>query len=69
VKEAEANEQHKSVIGALKAVAPKWGFEQIITVVGMMVGNRGSIVESNLYTRSKGLMYKKEKKTSSSPIM
>ena len=25
VKEAEANEQHKSIIGALKAAAPKWG--------------------------------------------
>ena len=28
VKEAEANEQHESVIGALKAAAPKWEFQQ-----------------------------------------
>jgi len=27
VTEAEANEQHKSIIGALKAAAPKWKFE------------------------------------------
>ena len=30
VKDAEANEQHKSIIGALKAAAPKWEFEQVI---------------------------------------
>jgi len=29
VKDAEANEQHKSTIGALKAAAPEWEFEQI----------------------------------------
>ena len=29
VKDAEANEQHKSIIGALKAAATKWEFEQI----------------------------------------
>jgi len=34
VKEAEANEQHKSIIGALKAAAPKWKFVQINFVVG-----------------------------------
>jgi hypothetical protein len=27
-KEDEANEQHKSIIEALKAVAPEWTFEQ-----------------------------------------
>jgi len=27
VKEAEAHEQHKSIIGALKAAAPAWEFE------------------------------------------
>ena len=60
MKEAEANEQHKSVIGALKATAPKWKYEQI----NFVVSKRGSVVEI-----SKGLMYKKEMKTSSSPIM
>ena len=63
VKQAEANEQHKSIIGALKTAAPKWEFEQI----NFVVGNRGSVVESDFYTKL--LMYKKGKKTSSSPIM
>jgi len=57
VKEAEANEHHKSIIGALKAAAREWEFEQI----NFVVGNRGSVVESDFYT--------KLKKTSSSPIM
>jgi len=51
VKEAEANEQHKSIIGALKATAPKWEFEQI----NFVVGNRGLVVESDLYTKLKKL--------------
>jgi len=51
VKEAEANEQHKSVIGALKTAAPEWEFEQIKFVVG----NRGSVVESDYYTKLKKL--------------
>jgi len=34
VKVAEANEQHKSIIGALKAAATKWEFEQIDFVAG-----------------------------------
>jgi len=51
VKEAEANEQHKSIIGALKAVAPKWEFEQIHSVVC----NRGSVVQSDFYTKLKKL--------------
>ena len=40
VKDTEANEQHKSFIGALKAAAPEWEFEQI----NFVVGNRGSVV-------------------------
>ena len=51
VKEAEANEQHKSIIGALKAAAPEWEFEQI----NFVVGNRGSVVESDFYTKLKKL--------------
>jgi len=65
VKEAEANEQHISIIGALKDAAPKWDFEQI----DFVVSDRGSVVESDFYTNLKSLMYKKAKKTSSSPIM
>ena len=51
VKEAEANEQHKSIISELRAAAPKWEFEQ----VDFVVGKRGSVVESNLYSKLKNL--------------
>ena len=52
MKDAEANEQHKSsIIGALRAAAPKWEFEQI----NFVMGNRGSVVESNFYTKLKKL--------------
>jgi len=34
VKDAEANEQYKSIIGALKAAAPKWESEQINFAMG-----------------------------------
>jgi hypothetical protein len=37
VKDAETNEQHKSIIGALKAAALEWEFEQI----NFVMGNRG----------------------------
>ena len=47
VKDAEANEQQKSIIGALKAAPPEWEFEQI----NFVVGNRGSVVESDFYTK------------------
>ena len=65
MKDAEAHEQHKSIIGALKAAAPEWEFEQIKFVVG----NRGSVVESDFYTKLNKLGIQDEKKTSSSPIM
>jgi len=58
VKEAEANEQHKSIIDALKAAAPKWEFEQIKFVVC----NRGSVVESDFYTKLKKLDVQEGKK-------
>jgi len=51
VKEAKADEQHKSIISALRAAAPKWESEQI----NFVVGNRGSVVESNFYTKLKKL--------------
>ena len=47
MKDAEANEQHKSIIGALKAAAPTWEFEQI----NFAVGNRESVVESEYYNK------------------
>jgi len=58
VKDAEANEQHKSIIGALKAAAPVWEFEQI----NFVVGNRRSVVESDFYTKLKKLDIQEGKK-------
>ena len=51
VKEADANEQHKCIIGALRAAALKWENEQN----NFVVGNRGSVVESDFYTKLKKL--------------
>ena len=65
VEEAEANEQHKSIIGALKDAAPEWEFEQI----NFLVGNCGSVAESDFYTKLKKLDVQAGKKTRSSPIM
>jgi len=67
VKKAEANEQHKSIIDALRAAALKWEFEQI----NFVVGNRGSIVESAFCIKLKPLDVQalKERKPNSSPIM
>jgi len=58
VKEAEANEQHKSIIGALKAAALKWEFEQI----NFVVGNHRLVVKSDFYTKLKKLDVQEGKK-------
>jgi len=58
MKDAEANEQHKSIISALKAAALEWECEQI----NFMVGNRGSVVESDFYTKLKKLDIQERKK-------
>jgi len=58
VKDAEANEQHKSIIGALTVAAPEWEFEQI----NFVVGNRGSVLESDFYTKLKKLDVQEGKK-------
>jgi len=55
VKEAEAKEQRKSTIGALRVAAPTWVFEQIKLVVG-------TVVESNFYTKLKKLDVQEGKK-------
>ena len=65
MKEAEANEQHKSIISVFKAAAPKWEFEHF----NFVVGKCGSIVESDLYTKLKKLDVHEGKKTNSLPIM
>ena len=49
MKDAEAHEQYKSIISALKVAALEWEFEQIIFVVG----NRASVVENDFYTKLK----------------
>jgi len=51
VKDAEANEQHQSIIGALKAAALEWEFEQI----NFVAGNCQSVVENDFYTKLKKL--------------
>ena len=58
MKEAEANVQHKSIIGALRAAALKWECEQI----NFVVGNCGSVVESDLYTKLEKLDVQEGKK-------
>jgi len=59
VNNSQANEQHNSsIIGALKAAAPEWEFEQI----NFVVGNRGSVVESDFYTKLKNLDVQEGKK-------
>jgi len=46
-KNADANESHKSIIGALKAAALEWEFKQIN--LNFVVGNRGSVVDSDSF--------------------
>jgi len=58
VQDAEANEQHKSIIGALKAAAQEWEFEQI----NFVVSNHGLVVESDFYTKLKKLDIQEGKK-------
>ena len=58
MKDTEANEQHRIIFGALKAAAPEWEFEQI----NFVVGNRGSVVESDFYTKLKELDIQEGKK-------
>ena len=65
VKEAETNKQHKSIICALRALAPMWEFEQI----NFVVGNRRSVVESNFYTKLKKLEVQEGKKGKKTTIM
>ena len=57
MKEEGAKEQHKNIIGALKAAAPKWEFEHN----NFVVGNCGSVVESDFYTILKKLQVHRKK--------
>jgi len=47
VTEDEANEQHGSIIEALRAAAPEWTFEQI----DFVAGRRGAVVENDFYNK------------------
>jgi len=58
LQEAKDNEQHKNIIGALKAAAPEWEFKQI----NFVVGNCGLVVESDFYTKLKKLDVQEAKK-------
>jgi len=51
VKEAGANEHHKSIISALKDAVQKWEFQQI----DFVVDNRGLVLESDFYIKLKKL--------------
>jgi len=51
VKEDEANEQHRSIIEALRAAAPEWTFKQI----NFVAGRRGAAVEDNFYYKLRKL--------------
>ena len=56
--DAEAHEQQKSIIGALKAAALEWEFEQI----SFVVGNFRLVVGSDFYTKLKKLDIQEGKK-------
>ena len=47
VKEDEANEQHRSIIEALRAAALEWTFGQI----NFVAGRRGAVVEDDFYNK------------------
>jgi len=54
VKEDEANEEHKSIIEALKAAVPEWTFEQIDFVAGRC----SAVVEDDFYNKLERLNVK-----------
>jgi len=58
VKECEANEQHKSIIEALKAAAPDWTFEQI----NFVAVRRCAVVEDDFYNKLERLNVQAGKK-------
>ena len=51
VKEDEANEQHRSIIEALRAAAPEWTFEQI----NFVAERRGAVVEDDFCNKLENL--------------
>ena len=51
VKEDDANEQHRSIIEALRAAAKEWTFEPI----NFVAGRRGAVVEDDFNNKLKKL--------------
>ena len=49
MKEAEENKQHKSIIGALRAAAPKWELSRLLLMIAFITCN------SNLVPLLEGL--------------
>jgi len=58
MKEHEANEQHESIIEALKAAATEWTFQQI----NFVAGRRGAVVEDNFCDKLERLSVQAGKK-------
>jgi len=59
VKEDEVNEQHRSIIKALRAAAPEWTFGQI----NFVAGRSGAVKEDEFYNKLEKSMYKQGKGT------
>jgi len=53
VKEEEVNEQHRSIIKALRAAAPEWTFEQI----NFVSERRGAVVDDDFFNKFRRLIY------------
>ena len=51
VKENKTNEQHRSIIKALRAAAQEWTFEQI----NFAAGRRGAVMEDDFYNKLENL--------------
>jgi len=60
MKEADANEHHKNFHSVLRAEALTWAFEQL----NFEVGNRGSVVGSDFYTKLKKIEVPEEQDNS-----
>jgi len=58
VKKDEVNEQHKSIIKALKVAAPEWTFVRIILVAG----RRGAVLKDDFYNKLERLSLQAGKK-------
>ena len=58
VNEYEADEQHRSIIEALRAAAPEWTFEQI----NFVAGRRGAVVEDDFCNKLEKLNVQAGKK-------